>query len=73
MRLAAEVRVVAERGSAGVDQPDYIAWAAGAPAVLRAVEEAAARGDAKAVWAAFTDPQVGLNRLGIACQGQPRW
>lgn len=72
-RLAAEVRAVAEKGSAGIDQGDYIVWSAGAPAMLRAMEDAAARRDAKAVWAAFADPQVGLHRLGTACQGQPRW
>lgn len=71
--LAAEVRTVAEQGSAGIDQGDYIVWSSGAPAVLREMEAAASRRDAKAVWAAFADPQVGLHRLGTACHGQPRW
>ncbi len=71
--LAGEVRAVAEQGSDGVSQPDYVAWAAGAPAVLTAMEQAAERRDSEGVWAAFADPQVGLHRVGTACQGQPRW
>ena len=56
-----------------MSQSDYVAWASGAPAVLTAMEEAAERRDPEAVWAAFADPQVGLHRVGTACQGQPRW
>ncbi len=71
--LAGQVRTVAEKGTEGISQPDYSAWATGAPAVLTAMERAAERRDAKGVWTAFADPQVGLHRVGTACQGYPRW
>ncbi|MBW9119681.1 hypothetical protein JNB63_06210 [Microbacterium trichothecenolyticum] len=71
--LAAEVRRVAERGSDGIDQADYVAWSAAAPRLLAEMAEAAERRDSRAVWAAFADPQAGLHRLGTACAGQPRW
>ncbi|MFB7892964.1 hypothetical protein ACFC1I_12255 [Microbacterium sp. NPDC056044] len=71
--LAGEVRRVAERGSIGIDQADYVAWTAAAPRLLTEMADAAERRDARAVWAAFADPQAGLHRLGTACAGQPRW
>jgi hypothetical protein len=71
--LAAQLRGIAEQGTQGIDQPDYVAWASGAPAVLAAMEAAAERRDSEGVWTAFSDPTVGLHRLGSACQGQPRW
>lgn len=73
IELASGVRAVAERGAAGIDQPDYVAWAAAAPRLLGAMVEAAERRDSHAVWAAFADPEAGLHRLGSACAGQPRW
>lgn len=71
--LADEVRRVAERGTAGIDQPDYLVWAQAAPRLLGEMAEAARKRDSHAVWAAFADPEAGLHRLGTACAGQPRW
>lgn len=72
-RLARDVRAIAEAGADGVTQPDYVAWSSAAPATLSAMEDAAVRRDAQAVWSAFADPAAGLHRVGTACQGQPRW
>lgn len=71
--LAGQVRAVAEQGTAGIAQPDYVAWADAAPRLLAEMEAAAERRDSRAVWAAFVDPAVGMHRLGGACAGQPRW
>lgn len=71
--LSARIRAVAERGTLGIDSPDYIAWADRAPELLGEMEEAALRRDSAAVWAAFTNREAGLHLLGTACAGQPGW
>ena len=70
---AKSVLAIAELGSAGVDDADYIAWASGAPATLERMIEAAEAKDTRAVWAAFSHPEFGLHRHGAACAGLPRW
>ena len=70
---AEKVRAIAELGSAGIDDPDYTAWASIAPAGLEAMTEAAQQRDPKAVWAAFAHPEHGMHRVGTACAGLPGW
>ncbi|MDJ0338533.1 hypothetical protein [Cryobacterium sp. PH31-O1] len=71
--LIGPVRTVAAEGADGIDNADYVKWAAGAPRTLDAMEQAARSGDTAGVWRAFTDQEAGLNRLGIACAGIAGW
>ncbi|PCE16281.1 hypothetical protein AUC47_00025 [Microbacterium sp. SZ1] len=70
---AEDVRDIAELGSAGVGDNDYVAWAAGAPATLTAMIEAAQAKSTAGIWEAFSHPQFGLHRLATACAGLPGW
>ncbi|GAB3127817.1 hypothetical protein [Glaciibacter psychrotolerans] len=71
--LIAPVREIAAEGSFGIENADYIAWAAGASRTLDEMDAAARSGDAAGVWRAFTDPTAGLHRLGTACVGIAGW
>jgi hypothetical protein len=73
VRAAEDVRAIAELGSMGVENSDYVAWAAGSPQTLNALIEAAEARDSKGVWEAFSHPQYGLHRVAAACNGLPRW
>lgn len=73
VRAVGEVRRIVELGSDGVSDPQFLRWFATAPQTLDAIEQAAERGDGKAAWAAFTDPETGMAGLGQACAGQPGW
>lgn len=69
----ARIKAVVEAGSDGIDEPRYLAWLGVAPTNLRALEEAIDAGDADAAFAAFSDPQIGLNLLAGGCEGCPGW
>lgn len=71
--LLRPVRAVLGRGVDDIPQAAYRSWAAGAPAALDTMEEAARARDANGVWRAFTDPAVGFAKLAEACSGYPGW
>ena len=73
IRAAEDVRAIAELGSFGVDDNDYISWAGGAPQILTDLIEAAEAKNSAGVWEAFSHPQYGLHRVAAACNGLPRW
>lgn len=73
IRAAEAVLAVADLGAYGVDDPDYAAWVAAAPAALASMIEAAQEKDKARVWAAFSDPQHGMHRVASACSGLPGW
>lgn len=70
---AARMRAVVELGTEGIENDGYLRWHATALATLTAMESAAERGDARAVWEAFTHPINGMAALGQSCAGYPRW
>ena len=69
----ARMRAVVELGTDGIENDGYLRWHATAIATLDAMEAAAERGDARAVWEAFTHPVTGMAGLGQSCAGYPRW
>ena len=73
LEQTAAVRGVLAAGTAGIDQPDYLAWSRTGPGLLDAMEAAAREGDAATVWKLFTDPEIGFHKLSAACAGQPGW
>ncbi|WP_206448261.1 hypothetical protein [Agrococcus sp. KRD186] len=67
------VRAIIEDDLSAIDSPPYLAWVPVAGDTLQAMEDAAARGDAAESFRLFRDPEVGFNRLGIACSGNAGW
>lgn len=67
------VRAIIEDDASAIDSAAYLAWLPIASDTLQAMEDAAARGDAAESFRLFRDPQVGFNRLGQACIGNPGW
>ncbi|GAA1766658.1 hypothetical protein [Agromyces humatus] len=67
------VRAVLAAGTAGIAETAYLDWHPVAVATLHRMEAAARAGDAAGAWALFTDPNIGFNPLGEACQGVPGW
>jgi hypothetical protein len=51
----------------------YHGWAVVTPRILDGMEQAARAGDARTVWALFTDQTDGFHRLGAICAGYPGW
>ena len=70
---AARMRAVIELGTEGIENDGYLRWHDTALATLATMDAAAERGDARAVWEAFTHPINGMAGLGQACAGYPRW
>lgn len=71
-RIDAVRRVLAD-GTAGIEEPDYLAWHPVAIATLHQMDAAARAGDTAEAWRLFKDPNIGFNALGVACQGSPGW
>lgn len=67
------VLAIAEKGSFGIPDADYEAWAAGGPDVLHTLIEAGKARDARGVWAAFAHPEFGVHRVAAACAGVAGW
>ncbi|MGO2660667.1 hypothetical protein [Mycetocola reblochoni] len=75
-RFGAEARAlqaILERGDDGVPEEAYRRWVADGGEGIRAMIEAADRGDASAAWAAFTDQSRGIALLATACVALPGW
>ncbi len=71
--LINRLREVADGGVAGIDNPAYERWVLTAHENLAQMEEAARKGDAGAVWAAFADQRTGVNLLSTGCAGASGW
>ncbi|SBN61420.1 hypothetical protein GA0004736_0307 [Curtobacterium sp. 9128] len=70
---AREIQRIVARGTEGIDDPAYTRWVATAPVVLDEIIDGAEHRDRDRVWAAFSDPERGMNALAAACTGQPGW
>jgi hypothetical protein len=71
--LVGRMRSIVALPTDGIDNAAFLQWNSTAGDTLDAMEQGAARGDARAVWAAFTDPRTGMAGLGQGCAGYPRW
>jgi len=71
--LVGRMRAIVALPTNGIDNAAFLQWHSTASASLETIELAAGRGDARAVWAAFTDPRTGMAGLGQGCAGYPRW
>ncbi|WP_144760726.1 hypothetical protein [Curtobacterium sp. 9128] len=70
---AREIQRIVAQGADDVQDAAYTRWAATAPTVLDEIVDGAEHRDRERVWAAFSDPERGLNALAAACAGQPGW
>ncbi|WP_437582884.1 hypothetical protein ACSAGD_11460 [Paramicrobacterium sp. CJ85] len=68
-----KLRAIGDKGAAGIDNPDYLAWDRVYDASLQKMEDAARRGDAQEAWRAFADQETGVNLIARACTGYPGW
>jgi hypothetical protein len=71
--LIGKMRSIVSLPTDGIENATFLQWNSTAPETLDAMEQAASRGDARAVWVAFTDPRTGMAGLGQGCAGYPRW
>lgn len=69
----ARVRAVLDAGADGITHEAYLHWLRVAPPNIAALEQAIARGDADAAFAAFRDPDRGLHLLASGCEGCVGW
>lgn len=69
----AQVSAVLTRGVGEIESPRYRAWHETAVETVRKMQTALDAGDGAASWRLFTDPKVGFNELGQACQGCEGW
>lgn len=67
------IRAVADAGSSGISNDDYLRWLGVAPENLGRIETAVRDGDADGAFAAFRDPENGLHLLVQGCQGCQGW
>lgn len=71
--LVGSMRAIVSLPTDGIENAAFLQWNSTAGDTLDAIEQSASRGDARAVWAAFTDPRTGMAGLGQGCAGYPRW